>query len=217
MANKLTRSLNPKPLKALLAQPNFWKSPEKIFVRKASALRHSGRPDDALMLIDRLAKKRADISLKTAHLLKHIKAECLFDKKYFREAISVYDTILSEDEDPAAYANRGLAYWELKAYKKASGDYTKAVALRPNDAVALVSIGQLLTKRGEHAKSIPYLKRAVRLNPNSTRALCALGISYYNTKDWLQAQRALTRAVEIDPENHVAQLGKRKIEDHFGL
>jgi tetratricopeptide (TPR) repeat protein len=160
---------------------------------------------------------REDLSRDEAILLKHLQADCLLDKRRFTAAIETYDSILSSVEDSAAYANRGLAKWELKKYRAAVDDYSRAAAIDPNDVTVQRSLGELQNKLGCNAEAAKHLEKAVRLDPSSARSFCALGIAYYNLQSWVKAYRSLKRAAQLDPNSRIALLGIKKIEDHFEL
>src|SRR5665213_2286833 len=138
-------------VKFLLKKQSFWNSEEPIFIRTAEILRKKGRFSEAIQIIQRLAEMENRLSSKTNTLLKHSHAECLLDQRLFVEAIAIYDSILIKVKDPIAYANRGLAYWELRQYKHALKDYRASLRLAPTDAIAQRSAGELLNKLNKHS------------------------------------------------------------------
>lgn len=202
-------------IESLLKVPDFLTSKETVFIQAAATLRNRGRLTDAKRLIRRLLKKRIVVSRKTETILKHLLADCLLDELRFAEAVLTYNSILEKSKDATAYANRGLAYWELRQYEQALNDYLMAVSLSPRDMVAHRSAGELSNRLGHYSKAVEHLNKALKLDPDCSRTFSALGISYYNLKDWLKAYRALRKAVELDPTNQIARRGLRKLENHL--
>ena len=208
---------SPAALIGMIADAGFWQSGEDVYVKAAILLREKERIDEALMLIASVLKRQTQLTPSTVAALKHLQAESFSDKRHFNEAIRVYDAILAPGEDATAYANRGLAYWELGEWESALNDYKKAVALDPNDPTVMRSIGEILNKLERYSEAVTFLHKAIDLDSASSRTFCALGIAYFNTGSWLEAYRALKKAADIEPGNKVAQLGIKKIEDHFEL
>jgi len=81
------------------------------------------------------------------------------DTRDFKSAIKCYSSILREQEDAVALANRALANWELDQFARAQRDYLCAVSLNPKDDVALRNLGELLLKRNRPSEAITYLTR----------------------------------------------------------
>ena len=214
---KVVDTASPTAMTRMMANANFWDSDEDVYVKAAILLREKERIDEALMLIASVLKRKAQLMPLTVSGLQHFCAECFSDKKHFKKAIRFYDVILASREDASAYANRALAYWELGEWASALYDYKRAAALDPKDPRVMRSIGELLNKLERYAEAATFLHKAIDLDSGSSRTFCALGIAYFNMGSWLKAYQALKKAVDIEPGNKMAQLGIKKIEDHFEL
>jgi cytochrome c-type biogenesis protein CcmH/NrfG len=62
--------------------------------------------------------------------------------------------------------------------KEAFADYSQAVELQPNDAVALAGLAEVLVVQQQPAKALPLLERAVQLDPTSASAHYRLSTLY---------------------------------------
>jgi len=206
---------NPVELKKLLRDPELLASAIEDILRLAAALREEGDIEQSLALVRQALRSRKDLSRAGFVLLSHFQADCLLDKRRFAAAVLVYDSILSSVNDATAYANRGLARWQLGNYRTALEDYLRAAALDPKDSIVQRSIGELQNKLGCSTGAAKHLERALRLDPSSARSLSALGVAYHNLNKWVKAYRALKRALEIDPHNRIALLGIRKMDQHL--
>ncbi|MBN8688194.1 MAG: tetratricopeptide repeat protein [Chitinophagales bacterium] len=66
-----------------------------------------------------------------------VKAQALLGEKKFTEAIQVYNRAKQIDSTQYdLYTGRGTAYFELKEYENAFNDFSKAIAVRPDSALA---------------------------------------------------------------------------------
>ncbi len=65
-----------------------------------------------------------------------------------------------------AYYNRGLAYENLDKYQDAIDDFSKAIALNPDDASSYLYRGIDKTRLGDKAGGDADIETAKRLNPN---------------------------------------------------
>jgi tetratricopeptide (TPR) repeat protein len=74
-----------------------------------------------------------------------------------------------------------------------------ALAIRPQNAVALQIVGWGLLNRGDWATALVAAERAIELSPNYASAHNTLGLVLREKKDLPGAAAAFNRAVEIDP------------------
>ena len=92
---------------------------------------------------------------------------------------------------PIAYYNRGVAYGVIEAIlTSAIEDYTKAIELKPDFAIAYINRGVAYNDKGDHDFAIADCIKAIHLKPNFAEA-------YNNRGGCLQAsQRRFDRAIE---------------------
>ena len=90
-----------------------------------------------------------------------------------------------DDEAEAAY--RQAIAWQTGAAQKY--------------AQPLLHLGILLTRKGQAAAGLEYLKHAEAIGPVDVELLQALGDAHMQLKQWSDAQAALERAIALAPRN----------------
>ena len=70
----------------------------------------------------------------------------------------------------AAYNNRGVAKKSLKDYYGAIADYTKAIELRPDDALLIYNRGVAKNYLEDYYGAIADYTKAIELNPDDASA-----------------------------------------------
>lgn len=83
-----------------------------------------------------------------------------------------------------------------QAYKQ----YSRALELYPNDAVARLNQGMVLKKSGQHDRAIQAFEDALRLNPDHAGAHNNLGFSLLMTGQRDRAVEHYQRALELRPD-----------------
>jgi adenylate cyclase len=91
-----------------------------------------------------------------------------------RQAIDLDPTL------PGAHQTLAYVYLMQKQFDQAIVEAETAVRLDPNDADALVTLGEILSCAGRSAESLNYIEKALLLDPHYPPSfLFALGQSYY--------------------------------------
>jgi tetratricopeptide (TPR) repeat protein len=88
------------------------------------------------------------------------------------KAVEYLNNAIKLKQDNASYYNkRGLAYYHLGNYKSAMEDYSKAIRLKPDFAMAYYNRGCVFIKDpGQYNKAIEDFNKAIRLNPGYIEA-----------------------------------------------
>jgi tetratricopeptide (TPR) repeat protein/triacylglycerol esterase/lipase EstA (alpha/beta hydrolase family) len=73
-----------------------------------------------------------------------------------------------------AYVNRGVMHFRQKKYAKAIEDYTKAIALAPNNANAYINRGIAYSSQGNHERAIKDYNEALNIDTKNADAGVAL-------------------------------------------
>lgn len=87
----------------------------------------------------------------------------------------------------------------------ASNDYERslvdAIAANPNDSVALVSLANLLSTRGNHREAIDYYERAVALDPDNPAIRRAFALALAESGNEADAELQYERVLAGNPDD----------------
>jgi tetratricopeptide (TPR) repeat protein len=99
-----------------------------------------------------------------------------------------------------AYQNRATAYSELREFKKAIADYTRALTLEPNYANAYLGRGITYGKGGNHELAMADFNSALEIDPLNIDAYYNRGLAHKNLGRNTEAIEDLRAALRINPE-----------------
>jgi len=113
-----------------------------------------------------------------------------------------------------AYALNKLANarreWE---YSRQALDYAeKALALSPDDDIALTSKGWTLIDLGRAKEALSPLERATKVNPNNEYAWYNLAWAQYLSGNASASTQSVMKALQISPGNAIMMEGKKMME-----
>ncbi len=132
----------------------------------------------------------------------------------FGKALEVIDLALARDATkPEYHAQRGRCLVALHRPREAFESARRALALDPQRALTLDTIGVVLTHTGAHAEALEPFRRAAARDPSKAQYHYNLGASEQFVGDFVRAAEAYRRALAIDPKHHrawsaVAQVSK---------
>ena len=81
-----------------------------------------------------------------------------------------------DDQNVAAYKNRGETFLAEADYPSAIEDFNRALALQKEDVAALVQRGQAFSAQTDMAKALSDFNQALKLDPASDQALSLIHI-----------------------------------------
>lgn len=144
----------------------------------------------------------------------------IYSKNKTEEAILHLNTIIKTSPENSlaialkAYALNKLAniHREWKYSQQALEYADRALALNPNDDLALTSKGWALIDLGRANEAIPFLREAVRANPNNEYSWYNLAWAQYLTGDAVASTESMARALRISPGNPIIKRGKEMME-----
>lgn len=122
------------------------------------------------------------------------------------------------------YATLGRHQTSLPSLLLAIDAMEASVALAPDDAMALINLGNMYAERGalenaraanEHALDIFH--QALGIEPNNVHALTGVGLMELRLKHLEMAERAFTSALRIDPKNMTALANLALVDLENGL
>lgn len=102
-----------------------------------------------------------------------------------------------------AYTALGLAYYGGAKFKEAIEVYQKAIAIEPNNAAAVASLGLARVMKGEK-DGVKDIERAAKIEPNAALPHLNLAIYYSqskNKKDWSRAEDEFKKAIQMNSQN----------------
>jgi len=96
-----------------------------------------------------------------------------------------------------AYNSRGLAYFNLGQYQRATKDYNNALRLKPDNAYAYYNRGTAYRYLGKHQRAIDDYNEALRLKPDYAQAYYNRGAAYDDVGKYLRAIEDYTEAIRL--------------------
>jgi tetratricopeptide (TPR) repeat protein len=94
----------------------------------------------------------------------------------------------------AAHTNLAICYEKLKDVGRALASYEKALAIEPENPIALYNAGALRYNGGKAAEALPYFERMLKTKPDDDRALEMAGYCELQALDYAKALDYLERA-----------------------
>jgi tetratricopeptide (TPR) repeat protein len=82
------------------------------------------------------------------------------------------------------YLDRGIQAMNKKEYDTAIADFTEAIRLDSNNAVAYYNRGNAYRNKGDNDRAISDYDQAIRIDPNYTNAYICRGLAYDNKNDY---------------------------------
>ena len=127
-------------------------------------------------------------------------------RKDFGGAIKLHtEAIELNPENALAYYGRAYAYDDLKNYRQAIVDCTKAVQFdSPRLVDAYNNRGEAYRKSGDYRAAIADYNKALELNPNYIRAYNNRGLAYQSLGNYKQAFADYDKAIKLKPDYALA-------------
>jgi tetratricopeptide (TPR) repeat protein len=184
------------------ARPDDW----QLARLEAQALRHDGKADQGIALLESVVKKHAGEP--AAHVAL---AQLYSDANRGGQAVKLLQDAEGKFPDTSVIAfELGAVFEKQKKYAEAEGAFRKVLAREPDNAAALNYLGYMLAERGERLdESVGYLKRALQMEPDNGSFLDSLGWAYFKADKLDLAEINLKRAADQLRTNSV-------IQDHYG-
>ena len=110
-------------------------------------------------------------------------AQDLHEKGDLKGAIVLYDkAVQAFPEFPEANYQRGVAELALGNQNEAEISFRRAVELKPDWSLAMISLSSLLVKKAEYGEAEQFLKRVTDIEPQNPAALVALAELHWKRK-----------------------------------
>jgi len=144
----------------------------------------------------------------------------IYSQKKVEEAILQLNRIIKQAPERSeaialkAYALNKLANsrreWQYSGNALEYAD--RALALNPDDDIALTSKGWALIDLGRAQEAISPLERATKVNPNNEYAWYNLAWAQYLTGNPVASADSIKRALQVNPGNAIIKHGKEMME-----
>lgn len=130
-----------------------------------------------------------------------VRAEALSAAKRYAEGLAVCEEWIAADTDDAdAWHLRGYCKVRLGDTQAGVEDYTRAIALRPEYALAYNNRGVARRTLQQAAAAVADFDNAIRLAPNYAMAYINRGGAYFASGDIERALADMTKGIELEPE-----------------
>lgn len=144
----------------------------------------------------------------------------IYSEKKPEQAILKLNRIVKETPERSdaialkAYALNKLAnsLHDWKYTENALEQADRALALNPDDDIALTSKGWALIDLGKAREAIFALERAAKVNPKNEYAWYNLAWAQYLTGDPAASTGSIKKALQINPGNAIIKHGKEMME-----
>jgi tetratricopeptide (TPR) repeat protein len=103
---------------------------------------------------------------------------------------------------------KGISSAQQQAFDRAIGDYTQAIRIDPNNALAYNERGRVYSDKGDQDKAIADCNQAIKLNPNYALAYRNRGLAYNNKGQYDRAIEDYNAAIRLDPNDAAAYLNR---------
>ena len=177
---------------------------------RAAALRRLDKVDQAIEVLDQLARSHGDLAVVHSTLGDTLRAQ---DED--QAAIAAYTRALdlTDKDDTRAwflYFSRGISYSQDGDSVAAEDDFRAALAINPDQPQVLNYLGySLVEEQRKLDEALDMIERAVAASPDSGYIVDSLGWVYYRLGRYEEAVVQMERAVELEAVDPV-------VNDHLG-
>ena len=150
----------------------------------------------------RINLKKASGLILTEELKKLLTTgNALFDAKDYAGAMAVYNDILAKYPD-AYIINRniGNCYFAEEKYDLAEQSFLKILDKDPQNADAMILVGNTYINRGDNAKALEWYGKIEISKIEDPVVLYNIGTNYYNNSKFDEALKYYQKSVEIQKE-----------------
>jgi tetratricopeptide (TPR) repeat protein len=173
---------------------------------QAQALRHDGKADAGIALLEEAVKHHAEDPVAYISL-----AQAYSEAERGVQAVKVLQDAQGKfpSDDGIAF-ELGTVLDKQKKFAEAESAFRQVLSRNPENATALNYLGYMLAERGERLdESVSYLTKALQVEPENPSYLDSLGWAYFKADKLDLAETNLKRAADQLKTNSV-------IQEHYG-
>jgi tetratricopeptide (TPR) repeat protein len=177
---------------------------------RAAAMRRSGKPEQAIEVLEQLTRSHGDIASVHSAL-----GDALRSEEEFDAAITSYTRALdlTAEDNPVRwilYYSRGICEERSGEGEAAEADFRAALAINPDQPQVLNYLGYSLVEQGRNLdEALDMIERAVAASQDSGYIVDSLGWVLYRLGRYDEAVAQMERAVELIAVDPV-------VNDHLG-
>lgn len=108
--------------------------------------------------------------------------------------------------------DHGLQLYKEKQYAQAEAQFTEALKLRPNFALAANNLGFVFYKQDKYAEAARWFENAIRMDPSRAIAYMNLGDAYARAGQFEKARSAYKTYLELAPGGSGAGYARQQLE-----
>jgi peptidoglycan/xylan/chitin deacetylase (PgdA/CDA1 family)/uncharacterized caspase-like protein len=108
--------------------------------------------------------------------------------------------------------DHGLQLYKEKQYAQAEAQFTEALKLRPNFALAANNLGYVFYKQGKFVEAARWFEHAIKMDPSRAIAYMNLGDAYVRAGDGEKATGAYKTYLELAPNSASAGYARQQLE-----
>nr|WP_295767897.1 polysaccharide deacetylase family protein [Rhodoferax sp.] len=121
--------------------------------------------------------------------------------------------IPSSQRQLAQRANdRGLQLYKEKQYAQAEAQFTEALKLRPDFALAANNLGFVFYKQDKFAEAARWFENTIKIDPSRAVAYLNLGDAYAKAGNAEQAKKAFSTYLELAPNGAGATYARQQVD-----
>lgn len=125
-----------------------------------------------------------------------------FQKNDYKKALSLFEEVLTEDENNQSLINNiALCQMRLAKYSAAEKNFLKAISIDERTPQPYLNLAEMYFSQNELLKAIELLQIATRILPDNVAILHYLARIYIDDKRFEEAIDALNIVLDISPEN----------------
>jgi protein O-mannosyl-transferase len=122
--------------------------------------------------------------------------------KIWKDGVTLWTNVIEQypDESIIPYANRGIAYTNLREWELAISDFSKAISVDPKSAAVYADRGFVYGMTGQPEEAIADFTTALKIDPVNSKALQNRGVAYVNTGQDDKAIADFQKTIQIEPK-----------------
>lgn len=107
--------------------------------------------------------------------------------------------------------DRGLQFYKEQKYAEAEAEFTEALRLRPDFALAANNLGFIYYKQARYKEAAVWFENTIRMDPSRAIAYINLGDAYVKTDEPAKARKAFMTYLELAPTGNNADYSRQQL------